>query len=1201
MITKLYSKINDNITYCYNIHHDYILENRDLYLLLHLLKNDSKNFIIDTHDSYFEAEIGPKSAFKTTWSANVVEILNKINIYNITSIEKSILYKNKPLIFDTLTLEDYKKPSIKNERIQSKFISIYNLKDLGESKFNYYFSNLKRNFITNVEEFDLRQSNSEHSRHWFFNGNYIINSVTDDISLLKKIKFTNHLINNNSLIAFSDNSSSIFGYSCYSLFNQLNHEVIYKLQYVCPTHTAETHNFPTSISPFSGANTGVGGRIRDTIAIGKGGNIISGYCGYCVGDIDNRSHDYPYCHPKDLLIEASNGASDYGNKIGEPIISGFTRSFKTYIDNQNYEFVKPIMYCGSIGSITKSNLYKQPAEPGMIVCQIGGPAYKIGLGGSCASSVSQDENNKNNDYNAVQRGDPYMANKLCRFIKRCADLESLNPILNLHDQGSGGMGNVVKELVHPYGAYINLNNVDLGDKDMTSYEIWCSEYQEQCAFLTTPKHISILKLFAKEENVNIRFIGVVNYGENVDVFNKNDVINNPINLPNNLVNPPSQLYKLKEHPELKLINKYIDDNIFKNLNFNDVLNSVLSDLDVGCKKFLTNKVDRSVSGLIAQQQCIGPYQLPLSDYSITKLNFNDYRGVACSIGERPYIGLIDVEHMVNMSLGEMLTNLINVGIDKFNNIKLLGNWMWSTNIKDDNYLLYKAVNKLVKTLKKLEIGIDGGKDSLSMNTKYKDKIIKSPNSLVLSSYVLVPDLRLKLTPDFKCKNSAILYLPLSKYKRIGGSILLKKLNKIDEEYYTPNFENIIEFKKIFEIIQYCIKNRYLNAGHDISDGGLIVSLIEMCISSNLGCSIDIESDDNMYRYLFNEELGLVYEVNMNYYNEILKLLENTNYKIIGKTNTSNKFVLNYNKTQVINEKKLVLLKKWQEKSFELELLQCNKKCVFSEYNEINLNVPKFKWDKNLYFGDTYNDICILILREDGSNGDNELCACFVNCGFKVYNMNINQLIRNMSILNKINGIAFCGGFTFSDVLGSATGWSYIINENELLKSKFDEFYNRNDTFSIGICNGCQLMSKIGWIPKCKLLENVSERFESRYLTIKVNKSNCIFTKGMEDITFGMWSAHKEGQFDISDNKVFSYCDNNGKETMKYPENPNGSPNSCAGICSDNGRHLAIMPHPERSFYTWQMPWVPKSYDNIYTPWKQLFINAYLWIKKIKNI
>jgi phosphoribosylformylglycinamidine synthase len=1198
---RLYSKLTDNIYLAFTINLDKYLNNSELYILLMLLGNETDASITDILDINYVCEISPKKMFKTTWGTNVIEILQRLNIHKILSIEKSRICINRIEPYDAMLEECSSSDSrdSSSSRIITKYIDINSLSDLGITEFEYYKQQFYGRGMTNVEEFDIRQSNSEHSRHWFFNGKYYIDGKIHSVSLMNLVKETNNH-NFTSLVAFADNSSCIRGYKA-NLLISYKSLIDSKLAHIHPTHTAETHNFPTSISPFSGANTGVGGRIRDTIALGKGSNIISGYC---VGALNpEEEFDYPYCLPMDLLIKASDGASDYGNKIGEPITMGFTRSFGKHIDGKRMEYVKPIMYCGGIGSVLEENLYKTKGELGMLLCQVGGPAYKIGLGGGSASSNRQTDKNRNSDFDAVQRGDPFMANKLVRFVRRCSDMKHGNPMLSIHDQGSGGMGNVLKELADGCGAFISLDAVNLGDPDMTSCEIWCAEYQEQCAFLTTPKHIALLKRIAYEENVPLRFVGLINNSNHIDVLNTKDYISTPaiFNVGDDI---PRKTYNFTQRPVPQT--RPLPET---NTDFMEILAHVLGDVDVGCKKFLTNKVDRSVSGLIAQQQCIGPHHTPLSDYAITKLSYGDLRGVATSIGERPYIGITNVGDMVNMALGEMLTNLCLVNITHFKDIKILGNWMWSNNIEGNQYLLYEAVKTLTNSLMMLGIGIDGGKDSLSMNTEHAGETIMSPNSVVLSSYVLCDNIYAKLTPEFKLPGNYIVVIPLSTLTRLGGSIYAKTMDIMDDVIETPNFEDIPIFEHKFNILQKGIRDGIFVSGHDISDGGLITTLIEMCISSGYGFegSKPEASGSSAVADLFNEELGLVYEVPPEKMSLLRQYTDKTfNINIIGNVTNSTRFKLYYGDSIIIDEEKQTLLDMWQKQSAEIEMKQCDRECVREEYfRKSNFAPPQYIWHTVHAVKTTKQEPCVLVLREEGSNGDKELIACFHDCCFIVYEMNMRQLLNSVDILERVNGIAFCGGFSFSDTLGSATGWAAVIKETPRLNDAFTQFYNRPDTFSLGICNGCQLMSKMRWIPECNITTNNSGRFESRYCTIKVNKkNNCIFTKGMGDTTFGMWVAHKEGKMTVrAQTMALSYCDNDGQITTRYPENPNGSEFGCAGVSSANGRHLAMMPHPERSFYRWQMPWLPDKYptNTNYTPWRQLFTNAYSWVLKNKNI
>ena len=1313
--------------------------------------------------------IGPRPAFKTSWCSNVIDVFKRLNI-NIERIEifKRYLvnyqFNDYELLYDKMTEEIYdddfftKKnknniyETFSTQLEESYLIDVNDLQNLNESMglsldnddIEYYKKIFGHRKLTNVELYDLSQSNSEHSRHWFFNGKYSIykpnnyknytNNYVDNISLLKKIKSTNIFPLGNSLIAFKDNASSINGFNVKHIVMNNNCQCLTNIEVLNPTHTAETHNFPTGICPFPGASTGTGGRIRDQISIGRGGNFISGYVGYSVGKLFNTDDEYPFKLPEDILIEASNGASDYGNKIGEPVTLGYTRSFGMKIDNQinsnspilndenkptRYEYVKPIMYSGGIGILKDSNVSKKNADLGYLVVRVGGPAYNIGLGGGSASSRNQDSKNEKLDFNAVQRGDPQMENKVSRFVEICNNMD-YNPIITIHDQGSGGMGNVTKEIMYPNGGIVSLNNVKLGEPNLSSNVIWNAEYQEQCTILINPRDTDLIKSIAKRENINLEFIGLITNSKKICVYNKNEkeidkVVN--FNLEEVLETIPRKVYHLYEN--INKNNTFVDkpSNLFtedvsidsNNNYFINKLESVLKSVNVGSKRFLTTKVDRSVSGLIAQQQCIGPFHLPLSNYSITSMSYFGNQGIVASIGEQPLKGIIDNKSGIEMSIGEMLTNIIFVKITKFTDIKCLGNWMWSPKLPGQGYLLYEAGCHSVEVLKKLNLGVDGGKDSLSMNTKIKNDTVISPNTYVISSYVCTDNFNLKLTPDIKKPNTNIVFVDLAYGNcRLGGSQYCQEENNFN--YESPKFENIEVFPFIFNVVQDYIKDGKLLSGHDRSDGGLITTLVEMSISSHCGLKLNIDlnkidfdfknnffvrngldfkTDIDYLSYFFNEELGLVFEIQDEYLNEFM---ESINYYcpcyLIGRTMSQRLFELTYNNKLLIRTKVVDLWNIWEETSFRLEEKQCNIKCVNDEKNGILLRMkPCFNISDKLLnlineleisnseinsslllsnssvfsssssesslsppinvkildksqslstIEDSINfnsivlkSIKIGIVREEGSNGDKEMSAAFILAGFDVFDITMNDIIESKGkLINNFNGLAFVGGFSFSDVMGSSVGWSASILFNDDVNYEFNKFYNDESKFSLGVCNGCQLMSLIGFIPKVRLIKNKSERFESRCVQLKIYKnSNNIFLKDMEDTIFNMWSAHGEGQFVLCDDNLHDnvrtnglnkdylnmnskktkdnlfpirYVNDMGNFTEEYPFNPNGSIGGVAAVSSYNSRHLAIMPHPERCFLKWQLPYIPEEYNNnlnYFTPWMYLFVNAYKFCNK----
>ena len=1183
----------------------------------------------------------------------LLQFKNNINEFNKLKIKEEIFQK-----YHDRMIETYKILNIKNNTIDKINKEELTKNDLIEINKNYglSFEEYDLNYILNYINtwnnklfvlFDLSQSNSEHCRHNFFNGklflkNQITNQLENNLEILENnyemngyerleetlfdlVKKPYKIKKNDNLVAFRDNSSVISGYKNNFLF--INNETNYYLNEYKKIHfvlTAETHNFPTGICPFKGAATGIGGRIRDVQATGIGATPVASIAGYCIGSLNKNNLEYPKTmrNPIDILIEGSNGASDYGNKFGEPIICGFTRSFCN-TEYDRIEWIKPIMFTAGLGNILEEHLYKKELDEGMLVCKIGGPVYNIGFGGGSASSrVSSDENNKL-DYLAVQRDDPEMEQKMNRVIQKCINLGVNNPIISIHDQGAGGNGNVLKEIIEDKGAILDIGNLTMGDKNLEDIHIWLSEYQESNAIVIKKNSYNLLKNFCKREGVYFDCLGKITNERKLTIINDDRIIIDDYPLD---YKPPRKSYKLIKNNNNILKNKkkiynYSDKFLYKNKLSKYIFN-VFKLVSVGSKRFLTNKVDRSVSGLIAQQQCIGPYQTPLSNYGLIATNFtiNEkglYTGCATSVGEQSIFGLIDPKSMIHKTVAEALTNLMFVLIE--GDISASANWMWPcpTKYPKEAYKMYVATKELSKLCIETGIIINGGKDSLSMAVSNKNEVIKSPGSLVLTLYAKCPNIYKKITPDFKNSGNCILYIDLSESNMsMGGSSFSQIINNIYKD--VPYIRNINKLNKTFELIQYLIKNDLILSGHDKSDGGLITTLCEMSLSSGFGFDIYLQYEiEDIISYLFNEEIGLVIEVDNNNQRNIINMFKNEGIKCVYLGNITNNNKVKINKYLNITISNIFdcsiskLKEEWENISYNLEKKQCLLECVEEEYNNLkNLKKPEYIFNENHFI---YNNIKpfkynLGVIRDEGSNGDKEMASAFYQAGFNVFDININDLILKKCSLKNMNGIVYVGGFTYKDVLGSAQGWVSVIKSNKHLKEEFKNFYSRNDTFSLGVCNGCQLMIKLG-VFKCniKLEQNKSKRFESRFSNIKVIKNNSIFLKNMEDMNFGMWVAHGEGRFvfdEATKNKLINnnqiplkYLDNYNNITMKYPYNPNNSMCSSVGISSISGRHLALMPHPERSIMKWQTPWINKNIKYDYTPWFKLFKNAYEFCSK----
>ncbi|KAL8496110.1 hypothetical protein ACS0TY_019998 [Phlomoides rotata] len=1237
-------------------------------------------------------EVGPRLSFTTAWSANAVSICQACSLTEINRLERSrryLLYLRAgsavlsekqieefaALVHDRMTECIYNQKLTSFERAvvpeEVRYIPVMEkgrkaLEEINEQMglafdeqdLQYYtklfMDDIKRN-PTNVELFDIAQSNSEHSRHWFFTGKIVIDGEPVNKTLMQIVKSTLQANPNNSVIGFKDNSSAIKGFNV----NQLRpiHPGL-----TCPLDmsprdldilfTAETHNFPCAVAPYPGAETGAGGRIRDTHATGRGSFVVASTAGYCVGNLniegsyapwEDQSFTYPsnLASPLRILIDASNGASDYGNKFGEPLIQGYTRTFGMRLpDGERREWLKPIMFSAGIGQIDHTHITKGEPEIGMLVVKIGGPAYRIGMGGGAASSMVSGQNDAELDFNAVQRGDAEMAQKLYRVVRACVEMGEGNPIISIHDQGAGGNCNVVKEIIYPEGATIDIRAVVVGDYTMSILEIWGAEYQEQDAILVKPESRDFLQSICERERVSMAVIGTIS-GEGrivlVDSLTMERCESNGLPPP-----PPAVDLELKkvlgDMPQKtfefhRITNAREPLDIAPGVTVADSLKRVLRLPSVASKRFLTTKVDRCVTGLVAQQQTVGPLQITLSDVAVIAQSYTGITGGACSIGEQPIKGLLDPAAMARLAVGEALTNLVWARVTSLSDVKASGNWMYAAKLDGEGAAMYDAAIALSEAMIELGIAIDGGKDSLSMAAHSSEEVVKAPGNLVISTYVTCPDITKTVTPDLKLGDDGLLlHIDLGKGKRrLGGSALAQVFGQVGDE--CPDLDDISYLKTVFNGVQNLIEEELISAGHDISDGGLLVSVLEMAFAGNCGMRLNLTSPEScsVSHTLFAEELGLIIEVRKNNLGVVMGKLSEAGVSadIIGEVTSSPIVELKIDGITHLTAETSQLRDLWEETSFELEKFQRLASCVELEREGLKSRKEP-KWE--LPFTPTYTDERytsltlkpkVAILREEGSNGDREMAAAFHAAGFEPWDITMSDLLNGAISLNDFRGIAFVGGFSYADVLDSAKGWAASIRFNKPLLNQFQEFYDRPDTFSLGVCNGCQLMALLGWVPGPKVggvlgdigdpsqprfIHNESGRFECRFTNVKIGKSPAVMLKGMEGSTLGVWAAHGEGRAYFPDDDVFGsilkselapvrYCDDNGKPTEVYPFNVNGSPLGVAAICSPDGRHLAMMPHPERCFMMWQYPWYPKSWNVEKagpSPWLQMFQNAREW-------
>jgi phosphoribosylformylglycinamidine synthase len=1265
---RFFLRREETLEYCFNVETSAPLNSNELWILKQLLANGFISESISTKSSDPDGnrvvELGPRMNFATAYSTNIVAICNTCGLEKVTRIERSRRYRLSPETdterfirehHDRMTECVYERPLQSFETgvlpepvfeiplMEKGPDALLDIPGLAMDEwdrnlyYDYFVKEEGRN-PTIVEIRDLDNANSEHSRHGYFKGRQVIDGAVMPETLMEIVKSTLKANPSNSLIAFKDNSSGIRGYDCWTILpGQPGKPAPFKKQKV-QYHiifTAETHNFPTGVAPFPGAETGTGGRIRDIQATGKGGLVVAGTSGYCVANLLIPGYDLPWedkslpypsnlASSLDVEIKASDGASDYGNKFGEPMVLGFTRSFDQKLPGgERWGWIKKIMFTGGIGQIDAGHIEKDEAQRGMLIVQVGGPAYGIGVSGGSASSKLQGENEEELDFNAVQRGDAEMEQKLNRVIRACIEMGEGNPIVSLHDQGAGGPANVLKELVEKAGGRIELRRITLGDPTLSVLKIWVAEYQERCGFLISHERIEEFKSLCKREKVNCEILGeVTGDGRFVVHDEKDDSTPVNLNLAKVLGNMPQKTFRNERiAPSLKPLELPSD------LQVEEALSRVLRSLTVGSKRFLTSKVDRSVTGLVAQQQCCGPLHLTVGDVAVIAQSHFALTGGATSIGEQPIKMLVDPKAGARIAIGEALTNIVWARISGMEDIKCSANWMWAPKLPGEGAALYDAVTAMRDLMIRLGIAVDGGKDSLSMATRVGDEIVKSPRELVISAYATMPDITKVVTPDIKRPGkSRLIFIPIAgDQARLGGSALAQVYGQIGNE--SPDVDKPDRLRRFFHAIQKLISEDLILAGHDISDGGLVTTFLEMAFSGNCGLAIRMDGPRSTLERFFAEELGAIIECHSGDVPKVLEILESFLLPptLIGETTEEKKIHVTYNSQAVLESDMRALRQVWEETSYRIERLQINPQCADEERKNIfdrkgpGYVIPFKPGQTPAPILEAKKKPEVAILREEGSNGDREMTSAFYQAGFSPWDITMTDLIHGRISLKRFRGLVTVGGFSYADVPESAKGWAGAIRFNERLRKMFDDFYHRPDTFSLGVCNGCQLFALLGWVPwrgipdheQPRFVQNRSGRFESRWVAVKILDSPAIMFKGMAGSTLGVWVAHGEGRLhfpqpalmdEVKAKKLVSlvFVDDEGRTdgeiSQSYPFNPNGSPFGITGLCTPDGRHLAMMPHPERAFLKWQWAWMdPDLNDGLKaSPWIQMFQNARAW-------
>lgn len=1188
-------------------------------------------------EGYF---VGPRREMITPWSTNAVEITQNMGLSGILRIEEYFPVKDADAEYDPMLQRLYSGLDQKIFKVDIEPQPILFIEDLEsyneqeglalsaeEIEYLHKVEGELGRKLTDSEVFGFAQINSEHCRHKIFGGTFIIDGKEMESSLFQMIKKTTQENPNSILSAYKDNVAFAQG-PVVEQFAPVDHStsdyfVIKDIETVISLK-AETHNFPTTVEPFNGASTGTGGEIRDRMGGGKGSWPIAGTAVYMTSYPRNdqgrqweksmKERNWLYQTPEQILIKASNGASDFGNKFGQPLICGSLLTFEHKENDEQYGYDKVIMLAGGVGYGTKRDCLKGEPQTGNKVVVLGGDNYRIGLGGGSVSSVETGRYSSGIELNAVQRANAEMQKRAYNVTRALCEEES-NPIVSIHDHGSAGHVNCLSELVEECGGLIEMDKLPIGDKTLSAKEIVANESQERMGLLIDEKYIGHVQQIAERERAPMYVVGETT-GDARFAFQQADGVR-PFDLAvSQMFGSSPKTYMVDETVERKY-----EDAKYSEKDLTKYVEDVLQLESVACKDWLTNKVDRSVTGKIARQQCQGKLQLPLSDCGVVALDYRGKKGIATAIGHAPQAALADSAAGSVLAVSEALTNIVFAPLTQgINSVSLSANWMWPCRSqKGEDARLYKGVKALSDFCIALGVNVPTGKDSLSMTQKYPngEKII-SPGTVIVSSGGEVSDVKKVVSPVLaEVKNSTLLHIDFSfDEQRLGGSAFAQSLGKIGSD--VPTVKSAEYFADAFNAVQTLVEKELVLAGHDISAGGMIVTLLEMCFANvNGGLNIDLSQlvGDDIVKILFSENPGLILQIDNKNLDAVTTILEGegVGYAVIGRPSEDRNITLKLaDKKFNIDINKMRDL--WFRTSYLLDRKQSMNGCAdkrYENYSEQPLNL-KFNYNFTGKLADyglnpdrrESTGIKAAIIREKGTNGEREMAYTLWLAGFDVKDVTMTDLVSGRETLEDINMIVFCGGFSNSDVLGSAKGWAGAFLFNPKAKAALDNFYARKDTLSLGICNGCQLMIELGLVnpeheKKSRMLHNDSHKFESSFLGLTIPQNNSVMFSTLSGNRLGVWVAHGEGKFSLpySEDKYnviahYTYPD--------YPANPNGSDYNVAGIASADGRHVAMMPHPERAIFPWQCGYYPadRKQDEI-TPWLEAFVNARKWVESQK--
>ena len=1219
-----------------------------------------KNILAADHpDDSFSFIVGPRSGTISPWSSKTEDIIKNVGILNISRVEK----------FNSFTISDF---SIDNNLDLSMFYdrmtqSIYsdheeclaflksdpqravNIIDilssgiealenanksfgfaLSDEEITYlydFYSKIARN-PTDAELMMFAQANSEHCRHKIFNAKWSVDGVSKDDSLFDLIKETSKQSPKGIISAYKDNAAITMGEKVERLHLDENNKYEFVEDLLNSTIKVETHNHPTAISPYPGAATGSGGEIRDEGATGRGAKPKIGLVGFNVSHLripqlprsweGNEHKPERIANPLAIMIEAPIGAAAFNNEFGRPSTLGYFRSFETHFDSSKnaFGYHKPIMLAGGIGEIRDKNNFKLQISDGYHVVVLGGPAMLIGLGGGAASSVSSGESDEDLDFASVQRDNAEMERRCQEVINTCSSQDN-SYIEFIHDVGAGGLSNAIPELAKDsnLGVYIELDKIPNSDKSMSPMEIWSNESQERYVMAVHPDNKESFENICKRERCVYAFVGITTNEQSVKLYDS-QTETYPVDVPLTMLFGDLPITDIKVSTDEKT---FFNESVSSEYSFKETLKNVLQHPTVASKSFLITIGDRTVGGMVARDQFIGPYQVPVSDYSMSLRSFTSSGGEVLTIGEKPTIAINNPAASMRMAMAEALLNMSGVYIKGLDEVQVSANWMAATGEGVEDLSLRDGVEALSECCVSLNISVPVGKDSLSMKTKWQedksDYVVKSPLSGVITAMAPVEDVRIAVTPELDTDiQSKILHVKLNDKKRLAGSIFSQVTESQFQE--TPDIDDMQLLNIMFNTVQGLVAQNKILALHDISDGGLMITLLEMAFTKKVGLDLSLDklAKDDLNSTFFSEEAGIVIQVAEKFFDEITHELTKVGLiaTSIGEISSSKEIVISSSDGELYRDSVINLEKYWREVSHSIQSIRDNESVANSELgllDDINhkglFAEDQFNENDVKSFAVTNNKPKVAILREQGVNGQMEMAAAFSLAGFEAVDVHMQDLLDKRVNLKDFNGMAACGGFSYGDVLGAGGGWSKTILHNGFVKDQFQEFFANTSTFALGVCNGCQMMSKLkDIIPGAELWpsfeKNLSDQFEARLAQVKVQKSDSILLSGMEGWSLPIASAHGEGLANFNGNNLdglvkanqlaLNFVNSSGNTTETYPLNPNGSVEGATGVTAANGRVTIMMPHPERVFRKLQMSWKPNHWKE-FSPWMQIFINA----------